>query len=97
MKLYQTVSAISFIMVALTATTNAASFMGLGDLPGDEFYSYANCVSADGTVVVGMSYSDLGDEGFRWQNGIMTPLGDLYGGGYAIKQHFFCKFFFLLN
>lgn len=44
----------------------AVRFIGLGDLPGGEIYSYPEGVSDDGTVVVGVSNSSLGSEGFRW-------------------------------
>ena len=43
-----------------------ASFQGLGDLPGGSFYSTAYGVSADGSVVVGLSGSASGPEAFRW-------------------------------
>lgn len=48
--------------------TLAASFTGLGDLPGGRFFSQALGVSADGSVVVGRgnSSSSLGDEAFIW-------------------------------
>ncbi|MFH1419619.1 MAG: PEP-CTERM sorting domain-containing protein [Planctomycetota bacterium] len=65
------------------AQANAPYFTGLGDLPGGVFYSYAYGVSADGTVVVGMSNSDAsfpGQEAFRWEGGVMTGLGGLPGG-----------------
>ncbi len=56
----------------------------LGALPNRPGYfgSSALGVSADGSVVVGFSYSDnsiLG-EAFRWENGVMTELGDRPGG-----------------
>jgi probable HAF family extracellular repeat protein len=57
--------------------------VGLGVLPGGAFTSYAEGVSADGTVVVGESgsYSVFGDEAFRWTlGGGMVGLGDLPGG-----------------
>ncbi len=60
-----------------------ASFQGLGDLPGGNFGSYATGVSADGSVVVGASYSASGREAFRWTAaGGMVGLGDLPGGGF---------------
>ena len=61
----------------------AASFMGLGALPGTAFQSEATGVSADGSVVVGMSTAVLGNEAFRWTaaTGILG-LGDLPGGGF---------------
>jgi probable HAF family extracellular repeat protein len=56
-------------------------FMGLGDLAGGAFESYASGVSADGTVVVGESKSASGTEAFRWTaSGGMVGLGDLPGG-----------------
>jgi probable HAF family extracellular repeat protein len=54
--------------------------VGLGDLPGGAFISTATDVSADGSVVVGRSQSDLCGEAFRWENGVMTGLGTLPGG-----------------
>jgi hypothetical protein len=38
---------------AAAAYGQAPSFLGLGDLPGGMFKSWANAVSADGRVVVG--------------------------------------------
>jgi len=56
-------------------------FMGLGDLPGGRFRSFAWGVSADGSVVVGYSDSTSGTEAFRWtSSGGMSGLGDLPGG-----------------
>ncbi len=43
-----------------------AFFTGLGDLPGGDFVSQAHAVSADGSVVVGVSKSSIGLEAFRW-------------------------------
>jgi MYXO-CTERM domain-containing protein len=43
--------------------------VALGDLPGGEFWSYANAVSADGSVVVGsgrVGTGVAGDRAFRW-------------------------------
>ncbi len=58
-----------------------ATFQGLGDLPGGTVESMARGVSADGSVVVGFSYSELGMEAFRWtQEGGMVGLGDFPGG-----------------
>jgi probable HAF family extracellular repeat protein len=55
-------------------------FIGLGDLPGGSFSSRALDVSADGTVVVGVSSSAPGAQAFRWtQGGGMIGLGDLPG------------------
>jgi uncharacterized membrane protein len=41
-------------------------FMGLGDLPGGDYNSYAWNVSADGGVVVGISVANQGTDHFRW-------------------------------
>jgi probable HAF family extracellular repeat protein len=57
--------------------------MGLGDLSGGAFSSSASGVSADGSVVVGVSSSAPGTQAFRWtQSGGMVGLGDLPGGYY---------------
>jgi probable HAF family extracellular repeat protein len=53
--------------------------VGLGDLPGGAVQSLASEVSADGSVVVGESQSDLCSEAFRWEAGVMTGLGTLPG------------------
>lgn len=54
-------------------------FIPLGALPGNDFHSMARAVSADGTVVVGVSRG----EAFRWtQAGGMVGLGDLPGGSF---------------
>ena len=68
-------------LATLAPSAHAAdSFAGLGDLVGGNF-SQAFGVSADGTVVVGYSYSANGPEAFRWtQAGGMVGLGDLAGG-----------------
>jgi probable HAF family extracellular repeat protein len=53
----------------------------LGDLPGGEFQSQADAVSADGLTVVGVSNSDLGSEAFYWTEAdTMTGLGVLSEG-----------------
>jgi probable HAF family extracellular repeat protein len=57
--------------------------VGLGDLPGGAFVSEATAISADGSVVVGKSQSDLCGEAFRWENGVMTALGTLPSDGYG--------------
>ncbi len=63
---------------------SAASFQGLGDLPGGNFGSIAFGVSADGSTVVGYSNSANGSvEAFRWtQSGGIVGLGDLPGGNF---------------
>jgi probable HAF family extracellular repeat protein len=52
---------------------------GLGILEGDYYEGWATGVSADGSVVVGISIG-LANEAFRWEDGLMTGLGDLEGG-----------------
>lgn len=63
------------------ATSHAASFTGLGDLPGGEFASNVRAISADGTTVVGSSRSASDFEGFLWTAAQgMRTLGELSGG-----------------
>jgi probable HAF family extracellular repeat protein len=58
--------------------------VGLGDLPGGNISSFANGVSADGSVVVGGGFSASGTEAFRWTSGGgMVGLGDLPGGSFS--------------
>ena len=69
-------------LLSSAPVANAASFIGLGDLPGGEVSSVANGVSADGRWVVGHSDSELSDfgEAFRWSAATgMIPLGFLSG------------------
>ena len=52
--------------------------VGIGDLPGGEFGSWAVDVSANGKVIVGQGSSDKGREAFRWdQSSGMVGLGIL--------------------
>jgi len=60
--------------------TLAGGMVGLGDLPGGAFSSFAEEVSGDGTVVVGHSTSTDGEEAFRWTTAGMVGIGDLPGG-----------------
>ena len=57
-------------------------FMGLGDLPGGQFASLPDAVSADGSTVVGHSAVGVGAlEAFRWTaSGGIVGLGDFAGG-----------------
>ncbi|WP_287722282.1 hypothetical protein [Microcystis sp. M055S1] len=67
--------------IGVAVPAQAASFQGLGDLPGGSFSSDATGVSADGSVVVGQSTSASGNEAFRWTQATgMVGLGDLAGG-----------------
>lgn len=59
--------------------------VGLGDLPGGNFSSYARDISADGSVIVGTGDSATGFEAFRWTSGGgMVGLGNLY---YTTRGH----------
>ena len=58
--------------------TRDGGMVGLGDLPGGEFWSQATGVSADGSVIVGASYSEHGREAFVWTRETgMVGLGGL--------------------
>jgi probable HAF family extracellular repeat protein len=46
--------------------TEGEGMVGLGDLSGNIFASNALAVSADGSVIVGQGYGELGAEAFRW-------------------------------
>ncbi|MCA1958668.1 MAG: hypothetical protein LDL14_09095, partial [Nitrospira sp.] len=61
-----TVGILSGLLLAGSLSAQAAEFIPLGDLPGGSFSSMALGVSADGSVVVGVSRSGSGDEAFRW-------------------------------
>jgi probable HAF family extracellular repeat protein len=72
-----------FLAAAITIGADAATFHGLGDLPGRTFDSIAYDVSDDGSIVIGSSSSASGIEAFRWTlEGGMIGLGDLTGGGF---------------
>jgi probable HAF family extracellular repeat protein len=82
------------VWLALAFQSEAASFQGLGRLPGGEAYSAARAVSADGSTVVGTSGSASGfREAFRWtEAGGIRGLGDLAGGeffsdAYAVSRN----------
>jgi len=60
--------------------------IGLGDLPGGDFFSRARGVTNDGAVVVGFSQSGLGQEAFRWTEATgMIGLGDLPGSFFSSR------------
>jgi probable HAF family extracellular repeat protein len=46
--------------------TAATGMIGLGDLEGGEFWSIANAVTDDGSVIVGGGWGENGTEAFRW-------------------------------
>ena len=79
------------ILFFTPTSTSAASFMGLGDLPGGDIESTANAVSADGLVVVGESESANDREAFRWTAGEgMIGLGDLTGDDFFESKAWQC-------
>ncbi len=56
--------------------TNGTGMVGLGDLAGSKFHSFAFGVSGDGSVIVGQSRPTTGTEAFRWTSGSgMVGLG----------------------
>ncbi len=65
-------------------TRASGTIAGLGVLSGGEYNSLARDVSADGSIVVGFSWSAVGVEAFRWSNdtGTMVGLGDYPSGGF---------------
>jgi probable HAF family extracellular repeat protein len=80
-------SAIVFVSFNSFSRTDAASFQGLGFIPGGTF-SWAYDVSVDGLTVVGYSESlSSNREAFRWTaSGGMQGLGFLPGGGRSIAE-----------
>jgi probable HAF family extracellular repeat protein len=72
---------LSSLVLSITSPADAGySFTPLGDLPGGEFSSHANAVSADGSVVVGESVTSPNGytEAFRWTAATgMVSLGKL--------------------
>ncbi len=75
------------LLLLWTAQLDAASFQGLGFIPGGTG-SWANDVSTNGLVVVGWSLSMSSNrEAFRWTaSGGMQGLGFLPGGGRSIAE-----------
>lgn len=62
------------------AAASRPRFQPLGDLPGGPVRSAATGVNADGTVIVGYSNSESGEEAFRWTQSLgMYGLGSLGG------------------
>lgn len=61
--------------------TSSTGMVGLGDLSGGSFNSFANGISADGSVIVGAGNSADGVEATRWTQATgMVSIGDLPGG-----------------
>lgn len=66
-----------------SASFVAASFQGLGELPGGVPNSNAYGASGDGRTVVGVSIDGSGSHAYRWRPTTgMIGLGDLPGGGF---------------
>ncbi len=66
---YRTIPLSALVAMLFGGTASpafAAGLTPLGDLPGGIFDSIAKDVSADGSVVVGVSSSASGNEAFRW-------------------------------
>jgi probable HAF family extracellular repeat protein len=60
--------------------TQSTGIVGLGDLPGGDFYSSATAVSSDGSVVVGFGETSEGRRAFRWtESEGMVDIGNLPG------------------
>jgi uncharacterized membrane protein len=58
--------------------SQTASFLALGDLPDNTFNSSANCISNDGSVIVGTGISALGLQAFIWtENSGMVAMENL--------------------
>ncbi len=78
------VVAAALLLVCFVSVGSAVVyFQGVGDLSGGRFYSIAEAISADGSVVVGGSESAGGNEAFIWtSSGGIQGLGDLPGGGF---------------
>jgi probable HAF family extracellular repeat protein len=80
------ISVVALWLTGWCASTGSAGpfFMGLGDLPGGGFSSFAYGVSSDGSIVVGQGLSASGAEAFRWtQGGGMVGLGALPSGTFS--------------
>lgn len=73
---------------AITDTFCACKWVGnqisiFNSLPTtQQALAFAYDVSADGSVIVGSSRVDQGDQACRWDNGVPTGLGELPGGDY---------------
>ena len=67
---------VGLILLALLATANAraASFQGLGDLPGWYYWNRVHAVSGDGLAAAGQSVADVGYRAYQWEAGTLTDL-----------------------
>lgn len=79
-----------FVLMSVLIVVNSAkatvSFQGLGDLPGGDFFSQAHDISADGSVIVGVSNSASNIRSFRWKSGVMNSLGGgTWSGAHGIS------------
>ncbi len=82
MKMKQLFILLAVIVCSSVAFGATGSFQGVGDLPGDKFFSRAFGVSDDGTTVVGFSIDASSSHGqaFRWtQEDGIVGLGYLDG------------------
>ena len=58
--------------------SQSSSFLGLGDLPGGTFSSYANGVSYDGSIVAGNGTTENGSQAFIWtESSGMLSIGNV--------------------
>lgn len=61
------------------------SMMGLGDLPGGDFKSYATAISADGSIIVGQGTGAGGEVAFIWDSlHGMRDLRDVLVGDFGL-------------
>ena len=64
--------------------TSDEGLVWLGDLPGGDFYSRANGISADGSVIVGEGMNESGTTAYRWTSSEgMVDIGRLPGSFYS--------------
>ncbi|MHC4795634.1 MAG: LamG-like jellyroll fold domain-containing protein [Planctomycetota bacterium] len=66
--------------IEITNLYATPTFFGLGGFPNGSCGALAQGMSADGSVVVGIGFTDDGATGFRWEAGNMIAVGDLPGG-----------------
>lgn len=67
--------------------TESAGMEHLGDLPGGNYYSEARAVSADGSVIAGLSDSSDGTEAFIWDaTNEMRSLQDVLASDFGLAD-----------